>query len=45
MKTLQISVLAVFAAKQAAAHATFQDLWVGGVDQISLLSSSINRPS
>ena len=35
MKSIVITALAALAFRQAAAHATFQDLWVNGVDQIS----------
>jgi len=33
MKSVQISVLAALAAQQVMGHATFQQLWVNGVDQ------------
>lgn len=36
MKSYQFSVLAALAAKQVMGHATFQQLWVNGVDQICL---------
>lgn len=35
MKTLHFSALAALAARQAMGHATFQQLWVNGVDKIS----------
>ena len=36
MKSFVFTALAAFFAHQAAGHATFQQLWVNGVDQISL---------
>lgn len=36
MKSYQFSALAALAAQQVMGHATFQQLWVNGVDQISL---------
>lgn len=43
MKSLQFSALAALAAKQAMGHATFQDLWVNGVDKISHKKSITSR--
>jgi len=34
MKTALLSVFVALAAKQVVGHATFQQLWVNGVDQI-----------
>jgi hypothetical protein len=36
MKSILFTTLAAFFAQQVAGHATFQQLWVNGVDQISL---------
>ena len=36
MKASFAAALAVLAASEVAAHATFQQLWVDGVDKISL---------
>ncbi|MCJ1324012.1 hypothetical protein MMC10_000674 [Thelotrema lepadinum] len=35
MKSTILALLTAFAAQKAAAHATFQDLWVNGVDKMS----------
>jgi hypothetical protein len=45
MKSVQISVLAALAAQQVMGHATFQQLWVNGVDQISLASNVLPKTS
>ena len=39
MKSAIISALVALVFRQAAAHATFQDLWVNGVDKISVLQA------
>lgn len=36
MRTCLLAAVAGFAARQVAGHATWQDLWVDGVDKISL---------
>ncbi|OBT44023.1 hypothetical protein VE00_05661 [Pseudogymnoascus sp. WSF 3629] len=39
--TTIISLIAALAAQQVAGHATFQDLWVDGVDEINVTSNSL----
>ena len=44
MKSFQFSILAALAATQAMGHATFQQLWVNGEDQISLAHGTSKTP-
>jgi hypothetical protein len=37
MKSTILSLIAAFATQRIAGHSIFQDLWVNGVDKISIL--------
>jgi hypothetical protein len=44
MKSIVFTFLATLAIKSVEAHATFQQLWVDGVDYISCLNLNLDVP-